>query len=92
MRRDILIRGNDLEQGLDTADKMTGKVQKAFSSVNDEVVKAALQMVTLIQGARTIRDAFKKSQGDRWFGVGFLEGTVPGLKIGILNQTGQHGC
>jgi len=45
---------------LDAVDTVTGKVKKASSSVNEEVVKAALQMVTVIQGARTIRDAFKK--------------------------------
>jgi len=45
---------------LDAVDKVTGKVQQASSSVNEEVIKAALQVVTLVQGARTIRDAFKK--------------------------------
>ncbi len=45
---------------LDAVDKVTGKVQQASSSVNEDVIKAALQVVTLVQGARTIRDAFKK--------------------------------
>ncbi len=45
---------------LNAVDKVTGKVQQASSSVNEDVIKAALQVVTLVQGARTIRDAFKK--------------------------------
>ena len=45
---------------LDTADKVTGRVQQASSSVNDEVIKTALQVVTVVQGVRTIRDAFRK--------------------------------
>ena len=45
---------------LDTVDTVTGRVQQASSSVNEEVVKTVLQVVTIVQGARTIRDAFKK--------------------------------
>ena len=56
----ILVLFRKAKKMLDAVDTVTGKVQKASSSVNEEVVKAALQMVTLIQGARTIREAFKK--------------------------------
>lgn len=45
---------------LNAVDKVTGKVQHASSSVNEEVVKAVLQVVAVAQGARSIRDAFKK--------------------------------
>ena len=53
------LSGTDILR-LDAVDKVTGRVQQASSSVNDEVVKTALQVVTLVQGIRTIRDAFKK--------------------------------
>ena len=56
----VLVLFRKAKKMLDAVDKVTGRVQKASSSVNEEVVKAALQVVTLIQGARTIRDAFKK--------------------------------
>ena len=56
----VLVLFRKAKKVLDAVDKVTGRVQQASSSVNEEVIKAALQMVTLIQGARTIRDAFKK--------------------------------
>lgn len=56
----MLVLFRKAKKMLDAVDTVTGRVKKASSSVNEEVVKAALQMVTVIQGARTIRDAFKK--------------------------------
>jgi hypothetical protein len=56
----MLVLFRKAKKMLNAVDTVTGKVEKASSSVNEEVVKAALQMVTLIQGARTIREAFKK--------------------------------
>jgi hypothetical protein len=56
----ILVLFRKAKKVLDAVDKVTGKVQQASSSVNEEVIKAVLQVVTVAQGARSIRDAFKK--------------------------------
>jgi len=49
----------------DAVDKVTGKVQSASSSVSEEVLRPVLQIVTLAQGIRSMRNAFRKKQGGK---------------------------
>jgi len=50
---------------LDAVDKVTGKIRSASSSVSEEVLRPVLQIVTLAQGIRSIRNTFKKKQGGK---------------------------
>jgi hypothetical protein len=45
---------------VDAFSAVTTKVQQASSSVNQEPIKVMLQILSLVQGVRNIRDAFRK--------------------------------
>ena len=50
---------------LDAVDKVTGRVESASSSVSEDFLRPVLQIVTLVQGIRSVREAFKKKQGGK---------------------------